>query len=111
MSLQHKKLASGNWNRLSLIEQMANVGSEVERTIAWKNKKNEEYSQMAFFRALELLDLTISCKKNRKRLKELTRVREALVDYFANDNSFSSSDELWQKYFFAFNFCARVNCN
>lgn len=107
MNLQHKKLASGNWNKLTLIKQMANVGSEVERTISWKNKGNLEYSKMAFIRALELLDLTISCDKNRKRLKELTRIREALVDYFECDNQFSSSDELWQKYFFAFNYNAR----
>ena len=108
MRPQHKKLASGKWNELSLIEQMANVGSEVERTISWKNKNNKEYSQMAFFRALELLDLTITCKKNRGRLKELTRIREALVDYFIGENNFSSSDKLWQKYFLAFNFVARA---
>lgn len=111
MNLQHKKLASGNWNKLTLIKQMANVGSEVERTISWKNKGNLEYSRMAFIRALELLDLTITCDKNRKRLKELTRVREALVDYFESDNQFSSSDKLWQKYFFAFNYSARMNSN
>ena len=109
MSLQHKKLASGDWNILTLIEQMANVGSEVERTISWKNKGNKKYSKMAFIRALELLDLTITCNKNRKGLKELTRVREALVDYFESDNQFSSSDKLWQKYFFAFNYNARLN--
>ena len=109
MNLQHKKLASGDWNKLTLIKQMANVGSEVERTISWKNKGNLEYSKMAFVRTLELLDLTIICDKNRKRLKELTRVREALVDYFEGDNQFSSSDKLWQKYFFAFNYNARIN--
>ena len=111
MTLQHKKLASGNWNKLTLVEQMANVGSEVERTISWKNKRNPRYSKMALIRALELLDLTIACDRNRKRLKELTRVREALVDYFEGDNQFSSSDKLWQKYFFVFNYSARMNSN
>ena len=111
MNLQHNKPASGNWNKLTLVEQMANIGSEVGRTISWKNKRNLEYSKMAFIRALELLDLTIACDRNRKRLKELTRVREALVDYFESDNQFSSSDKLWQKYFFAFNYSARMNFN
>ena len=111
MNLQHKNQALGGWNKLILIEQMANVGSEVERTISWKNKGNGKYSKMAFIRALELLDLTITCDRNRKRLKELTRVREALVDYFECDNQFSSSDKLWQKYFFAFNYNARMNSN
>ena len=109
MNIKHKKQDLGNWNKLNLIEQMANVGSEVERTISWKNKGNTKYSKLAFIRALELMDLTINCDKNRKRLKELTRVREALVDYFEYNNRFSSSDKLWQKYFFAFNDSARVN--
>ena len=111
MSLQHKNQALGNWYKFTLIEQMANVGSEVERTISWKNKGNVKYSKMAFIRALELLDLTIACVNNRKRLKEITRVREALVDYFEYDNQFSSSNNLWQKYFFAFNYSARINSN
>jgi len=29
----HKQLASGRWFKLSLVEQLANVGSDVERTI------------------------------------------------------------------------------
>ena len=108
MTIQHKKLASGRWEKLSLSEQMANIGSEVGRAINWRKKKNYQYSKMAFFRALELLDLTIACRKNKKRLKELTRVREALVDDFVGENKFSSSDELWQKYFWAFNHSARL---
>lgn len=110
MKLQHQKMANGYWKNLSLSEQMANVGSEVERAIHWKNKGNRIYSQKAFERALELLDLTISCSK-KTRLKELTRTREVLVDYFIGDNQFASSDDLWRKYFFAFNYHARVNLN
>lgn len=106
---QHKKLADGEWNNLSLLEQLANVGSEVERTIKWKNKDNAEYSRLAFERALELLDFTIGDAKNISRLKEITRVRELLADYFAADNKFASSDEKWRKYFYSFNYAARLN--
>jgi hypothetical protein len=108
MSVQHQQLAGGKWNDLSLVEQMANIGSEVERTINWKFKGNNEYSQKAFERALELLSLTIDDKKNRKRLKELVRDYEVLVDYFAGENLYGSSDKLWHNYFFAFNWAARV---
>ena len=105
MNYQHKNLASGRWNKMTLIEQMANVGSEVERLIKWR-KKNSEYSRLAFERALELLDLTITDPKNIKRLKEITRVRELLCDYFF-ENKYSQTDESWQKYFYAFNWAAR----
>ncbi len=109
MRFQHQKLAGGRWRNLSFIEQMANVGSEVERTILWREKRNDSYSQKGFERTLELLDLTIADSKNRSRLRELTRLREALVDYFFGENQFSSSDQLWRNYFFAFNYAARVN--
>ena len=106
MSYIHKTLANGRWNKLTLFEQIANIGSDVERTIKWRDK-NEGYSRRAFERALELLDLTIGDKKNLERLKELTRLRETLADYFVFDNDYKSSDISWHKYFFAFNFAAR----
>ena len=91
MTYQHRELAAGRWNLLSFSEQMANIGSEIERTIAWKSKAQPERSRRAFERALELLDLTIADSRNRKRLRELFRVREALADHFAFENSYRSS--------------------
>jgi len=105
--MEHQNLASGGWAELSLPEQMANIGSEVERAIAWREKGNGDYSQKAFFRSLELLRLSLDCEKNGARLKELARLHEALVDYFKGENNFSSSDRLWRNYFYAFNWLAR----
>lgn len=110
MNYQHKQSANGRWFELSLSEQMANIGSEVERTMIWKEKNNYEYSSLALERAIELLDLTASDEKNRFRLKEILRLRETLVDYFLFDNQFSSSDKLWRSYFLPFNYFARLNC-
>ena len=108
MKYQHKQLAAGKWYKLTFFEQMANIGSEVERAILWRNK-NSEYSIKSIGRALELLNLTISDLKNLSHLKELTRLYEALVDYFYYDNKFCSSDELWQNYFYAFSYAARIH--
>jgi hypothetical protein len=102
MTLQHRDLASGRWTQLSLAEQMANVVSEIERTISWGRKGRPDFSGRAFERALELLDLTIADAKNRKRLRELLRVREGLADHFFFDNSYQSTQESWQRYFGAF---------
>ncbi|MBN2035514.1 MAG: hypothetical protein JW768_02110 [Chitinispirillaceae bacterium] len=107
--IQHKELAAGKWNTLSFCEQMANIGSEVERTILWKTKGNPAYSISAFERALELLDLTIRDRKNRKRLKEITRIREALADHFYFDNEYRTDDTGWRNYFFSFNYAARAH--
>lgn len=100
----HKELAGGRWNELSIIEQMANVGCDIERTINWRNKGNLVDSHNAFERALELLQFTIADPKNKKRLKELCRLKEALIDYFVYDNEYCSTDEAWQNYFFNFNY-------
>ncbi len=100
-------MTSERWEKLSFFDQMANIGSEVERAIGWKKKQNIEYSQMAFERALSLLDLTIGDLKNKKRLRELFRLREILADYFYGNNSFLSSDSLWHNYFYPFNWAAR----
>ena len=108
MKIQHKNLALGQWKEMSFFQQMANVGSEIERTIKWKEKGNEEYSESAFFRALELLDLTIADPKNLLRLKELLRMREALADYFAFENEYKSNDQIWKNYFFAFNYAIAI---
>lgn len=108
MEYYHKNLAGEKWNSLSFFEQMANVGSEIERTIKWKDKK-AEYSRLAFERALELLDFTIADAKNRVKLGELLRTREALADHFFFNNEYNSTDEIWQKYFFSFTWATRIN--
>ncbi len=106
-SPRHRSLAAGRWRELSFVEQMANVGSEIERSIDWKAKDRADYGARAFERALELLDLTIADPGNRGRLRELLRVREALADYFVFDNVYQSSDEAWRRYFRFFLTAAR----
>lgn len=88
---------------------MANVGCDVSRVIQWRKAGNVDFAQKAFERVLELLDLTIRDPKNSgPRRRELTRVREVLVDYFAYDNVYGSTDELWEQYFFAYNYAAAL---
>ncbi len=106
---QHRQLAAGRWEELSFVEQMSNVGSEIERSINWRATGRPDYGMRAFERALELLDLTIADPGNRSRLRELLRVREALADYFVFDNAYRSTDQDWQRYFRFFLMAARGN--
>ena len=109
MNAQHPDLAAGRWKQMSLLEQMANIGSEVDRALNWKAKKNIPYSQKAAVRALELLDLSLESTTDFPRLKELARTREALVDYFFEDNQYQSSENSWHKYFLHFAAAHRKN--
>lgn len=108
MSFQHQNSALGRWNKFSTIEQMANIGSEVERSIKWKNKGNEKHANFAFERALELFDLTASDEKNQSHLKEILRARELFADFFAGKNIYHSTDSSWKKYFYSYNYAARL---
>ena len=107
MSYQHQNLAAGRWATMSFLEQMANVGSEVERALNWRSKNNQPFTQNAFDRALELLDLTLQNGGSFPRLKEVARVREGLVDYFSGSNEYLSTDLVWKKYFLQFNLALR----
>jgi hypothetical protein len=107
MSVVHRELAAGRWFALPLVDQMANIGSEVERAIAWR-ERNETNSRAAFHRSLELLDLTIADPRHRRRLRELTRLRETLADYFAFDNRYGSTGASWHAYFHAFTYAAAL---
>jgi hypothetical protein len=109
MSFQHKDLAAGRWSQLSFMEQMANIGSEVERALNWRIKKNADYAQKAFERALELIDLTLDSDKNYAHLREIARMREAIVDYFFGLNQFLSSEGSWRSYFLPFTYASRIN--
>ena len=97
------------WSELSFMQQMANIGSEVERSLNWQVKQNIDYSQKAYERALELVDLTLDCVTSFSRLKELARMREAAVDYFSGTNQFLSTESSWRKYFLNFSYAARQN--
>ncbi|HIB57805.1 MAG TPA: hypothetical protein EYO41_01085 [Candidatus Marinimicrobia bacterium] len=96
------------WAKMPLVEQMANIGSEISRASHWRIKNNVEYSNNVVNRALELITFTIDSISVKLHLKKLTRVREAINDYFYGSNKFSSSDVLWQKYFDHFNYAARL---
>ncbi|MEI6477526.1 MAG: hypothetical protein WCO52_00875 [bacterium] len=98
----HKNLDIEKWQNASLSFQMANIGSEISRTIIWRNKNNTDYSDRAFERALELIDLTAASQKNKGRLREVMRMRESLVGWKLAGQYEKKADEAWQHYFDAF---------
>lgn len=106
----HQGLAPERWFKFTLLMQIANIGMDIERTIDWKKRGNLDDSASAFERALELLSLTIIDPKHRGKahLKELTRVREVLLDYFMGDNEYGSTDESWQQYFYCLSYAAAL---
>ena len=108
MAIQHKTLAAGHWHKLSLREQLGNVGSEINRAIVWKGKDEKKYHD-SLDRAYELMDLTLQDPRWRdERLRELHRVREMITDAISGGKEYGSTLEDLDRYFFAFAFAARL---
>lgn len=103
----HEQLASGRWQRLSLMEQLANVGSEVGRAARWYGKDQQRCEQ-AFERALELLDLTIADERWQGRRKELTRTRELMCDAMLGGKLYGSDLASLDRYFLHYAMAARA---
>jgi hypothetical protein len=108
MTFQHKDLAVGGWQKLSLIEQLGNVGGEISRALNWRDKNQESYDS-AITRAFELLDLTIADPRWRLRLKEIVRARELLADAIFGGKEYKTTLEDLNRYFFNFALAARIN--
>lgn len=104
--MYHPLIAAEKWNALSRCEQMANIGSEVSRAINWKQRDTHSM-QLAVYRALELLILSIKDTKNAQGLKEILRVKECIADYFLGDNTYKFTDAWWNKYFMEYALAAR----
>jgi len=105
-SPKHKELASGNWQKLSLIEQLGNIGSEIGRTRKWQNV-NEELYRGAYQRTLELFDLTINDPRWKHRLKEITRARSLFCATLIGRNKYKTELADLERHFFQYALAAR----
>ena len=89
------------WARLSLIEQMGNISSEVGRAI--NSRDNPERRDAAIERALDLFSATAACYRG-LRLREILRSRDEFLSLFYGDSTDYSGVE---RYFHHFALAAR----
>lgn len=104
----HAGLAAGRWGALTLAEQLAHVGSEVDRAIvAWEAQRPDRFDR-ALARALELFDLTAGDDRWRgHRRREILRSREEFCRLFFEDHPPSGAARTLRDYFFRFAVLAR----
>lgn len=107
MSL-HPESSAGRWSTLSLAEQLANVGSEVERAIRAHETGRTARFAPALDRALDLFDLTArDARWHGPRRREILRAREEFVRLFFDGPSAPGQAEGLRRYFLAFAVLAR----
>jgi hypothetical protein len=103
----HASLAAGRWQQMTLVQQLANIGSEVGRACLAKSAGNEPRFRAALDRGLELFDLTLADERWHGRRREIARTREVVCDFLVGDNEYRSSAESLDRYFLPFAVAAR----
>lgn len=97
------------WAQRPFLDQMANIGSEVGRTIAAKQAGNDERATQALVRALDLFDATVEqlVRTKSPRLKEVLRAKEQFVAVYTVATGRAATDSL--QYFHDFGMAARMH--
>lgn len=98
--MQHPIESINSWKNKSFMEQLANIGSEVFRTLSSKDNGRKQDSLLAFYRSLELIDITLDCNLRKSEFSELCRFREFWIDYFLFNNQYNFTKEYWESYFY-----------
>lgn len=107
-SAAHGSLAAGRWRTLTLMEQLGNVGSEVERAIRARAQGRADRLEHALDRALELFDLTAADPRwTLHRRREILRAREQFCRVFYDDTAEADLGDYLRKYFLQFAVAAR----
>ena len=104
--MAQRGVTSERWFKLSLAEQMGNIGSEVSRAARWYGK-DEALFAGATRRCLELFDLTLADPRWVARRQEINRAREVFVDATYGGEQYQSTLPDLLKYFDQFALAAR----
>jgi hypothetical protein len=98
------------WRQFSLLDQMANIASEVGRTMNARRAGDEQRFWAALQRALDLFEATTLTEMHRHphRLKEVGRAKEEFVRIAAADEFDDGEARRLEAYFMHFALASRV---
>ena len=95
------------WWKMSLAEQLGNIGSEVGRAAKWQGKDDGSFWG-AVARALDLFNLTQMDSRWKKRRSEIDRARETFADAVLGGKEYKSNLKSLEEYFMQFAIAAQV---
>ena len=99
------------WAKMSLLEQMGNISSEVGRAINAKKQHNIENMDNAIIRALDLFDATTEGLVSVKsvRTKEVLRSKDQFLSVIYKKNTSIKELDSIDRYFTQYALAARLN--
>jgi len=109
MSSYYYQVDRERWEKMTINEQMGNIGSEVGRAIIAHRNGNKAREDRAIDRAIDLFSATIEVlvgTKHSYRLREVLRAREEFLRLFFDDTFDSDADKI-ERYFMNYAFAAR----
>ena len=90
------------WRQYNFAFQIGQIGAEVSRARGAEERKDLRSRDAAIFRALELLDLSLSDRRWKVRYREIARFREILCDWLCGTQAYQFSVP-WLE-----NYCTRI---
>jgi len=99
------------WAKLSFIDQMGNISSEVGRSFNARRQGHAENENLAMVRALDLFDATIdNLIANRSvRSKEVLRSKDQYLSALLSHTFDESAGASIEKYFMQYAIASRLN--
>ncbi|MCE7936321.1 hypothetical protein DYH10_00800 [Candidatus Saccharibacteria bacterium CPR2] len=99
------------WSKMSIFEQMGNIGSEVGRAFKAKRLSDEESCNYAVGRALDLFDATVSVLITTKpyRVKEILRAKDQFLQNIYGEEFNNEDSKMLENYFMQMAIAARLN--
>ncbi len=99
------------WSRMSIYEQMGNIGSEVGRSINAKRQNNPQDCQAAVIRALDLFDATVDqlIKQKSPKVKEVLRSKDQFLAAIYEPEATLEDLNSIEGYFMQYAIAARLN--
>jgi len=79
-------MTTEKWQKFAKEEQILNIAAELSRAKFWLKENNREQFSNCLDRAFELIDLTINASRHQRDLKELSRFRDVLAQFYVDQN-------------------------
>jgi len=98
------------WSKMTIFEQMGNIGSEVGRSIKAQKNGDQQLFEAAVARALDLFDATVEILLVHKslRTKEVLRAKDQYLSSIYGTNQSSDRTDSIERYFTQYAVAARL---
>ena len=93
----HRDLTKERWSQFPFFQQVLMVANELHRANKWIEKRDFSEVKLCYERAFELLYLTIEVLRERRKLKELLRFKEALALLYIKKRPLLSENKSLEK--------------